>query len=191
MTGDAAEGANARPAARAGALSLAFARVSRAVRLTVALEARVEQDARAPARAVIEAAARAEDHARRAVDAEAQRRRESLAAIAQEVTEAVEGLIEDAAFADEAAGDRLYEDLVERVDALDEDEMEARPTVELIARICGDLGLEPDWDLWADEDWIEEAGGVRAARLAWKKAAGAGTSAGLRVPAPALEARPP
>jgi hypothetical protein len=184
---DAAGDVKARPAVPAGALSLAFARVSRAVRLSVALEERVEQDAGAPARAAAEAAERA----RAAVDAEASRRRADVAGVAQDLTETVGELIEDAAFGNETAGDRLYEALVERVEALDDAALQDRPMVELIARICGDLGLEPDWDLWAEADWVEDAGGVRAARVAWKRAAGAGVSSGLLRPSSMLEARPP
>jgi hypothetical protein len=185
--GGEAAGRPGRPVAEAGELSLAFARVSRAVRLTVALEERVEQGAAAPARAAAEAVERAQ----RAVEAEAGRRRAAVASLAQDLTESVEGLIEEAAFGDEAAGDRLYEDLCERVDRLDDAALEDRPMVELIARICADLGLEPDWELWAEEGWVEEAGGVRAARVAWKRAAAEVAPSGVAGGPPMLEARPP
>ena len=51
-------------------------------------------------------------------------------------------------------------ELRERLDDGDEEEADFadRPIGELVARICKDLGITPDWSLLEDEDWaIEEA----------------------------------
>ena len=172
-----------RPAARAGELSLAFARVSRAVRLTVALEERMEAGKLAPLRAAAEIA-----------QCEAQTaaigRNIRAVANAHQLAETVNDLIEDAAGEDEAAAERLYDALQERLDELEEGDLADRPVVELVAVICRDLGLQPDWDLWADDDWIEEAGGLHAVKRIWAQAA-AGGSAAVVAPEPVREVRPP
>jgi hypothetical protein len=70
------------------------------------------------------------------------------------VTEAIE-----AGESDEAETERLHEALFERLeDPDDEADFADRPVGELVARICHDLELTPDWSLWEAEDWaIEEA----------------------------------
>ena len=148
-----AEDAKERPAARASELSLAFSRVSRAVRLTLALEERMEGAAAA-------APAPANPYAQSG-------RLVSALYKADQLGEAARDLIEHAAGEDEAKAERLGEALSERLDELDADEVLERPLIELIARICKDLDIEPDWSLWGDQDWVEDAGGVRAAKRAW------------------------
>ena len=50
-----------------------------------------------------------------------------------------------------ALSERLDEDDIER-------DLDRCPRGELIARICRELGIEPDWDLWRQHDWaLEEA----------------------------------
>ena len=51
--------------------------------------------------------------------------------------------------------------VIERLDnfpekPVDEAEYFDRPYGELAARICRDLGLNPDWSLWEDEPWAKE-----------------------------------
>jgi len=42
-----------------------------------------------------------------------------------------------------------------------------RPVSAVLAQVCTDLGLTPDWSLWADEDWaIEEAESVEGSVFA-------------------------
>ena len=56
--------------------------------------------------------------------------------------------------ADPAEGERLTRAFRERM--ADDDEFNAlygRPVSEMIGLICQDLGLEPDWDTWAEQDW--------------------------------------
>lgn len=51
--------------------------------------------------------------------------------------------------------DLLY-DLHERFEHEDDLGFADRPIAEQVARICRDLGVTPDWSLWADEDWAIE-----------------------------------
>ena len=54
----------------------------------------------------------------------------------------------------EDQAERLGEALTERLeDPRDIEDFEDLPASALIARICADLGIEPDWSLWEDEDW--------------------------------------
>ncbi|QUD89899.1 hypothetical protein [Phenylobacterium montanum] len=123
---------------------LSFSRISRAVRLTLALEARVAEGQVAQPVA-------AEPPPPRPICAEEEARMERIAERKAHAQEAVEKLI-DAAPAGEA--EALHNALAERLeDAPDEAEFERAPVSRLIERICADLGVEPDWDLWEDEPW--------------------------------------
>jgi hypothetical protein len=126
---------------------LAFARVSRAVRQTLALEARLEDEDRARTlQAEAERAARRDDEAR--VRATAQLRD---LIHKDEVEEIVARAIE--AEGPECDVEALLADLHERLE--DEDDSTAfadHPIGEQVSRICRDLGLTPDWSLWEDED---------------------------------------
>jgi hypothetical protein len=131
--------------------ALMFSRISRAVRQTLALEARILEEARADeSRCPDQAAARkAEAIARyRAGRAAAGARR--LA-----VNDAVETLIDFDA-PDEAEAERLFERLENLMDPADDARFADAPISEWIAAICTDLGLTPDWSLWANEDWDAE-----------------------------------
>jgi hypothetical protein len=64
-----------------------------------------------------------------------------------------------AAEADGPEAERLLADLEERLDDAEAGEDFAdRPLGELVAGICRDLGVTPDWNLWRNEDWaMDEA----------------------------------
>jgi hypothetical protein len=142
----------------AGDVGLVFSRIARAVRLTLALEARLEQDRQArdaqieaalAPRRELQATLKAGEFIHRSV------RRSN-------VKKAVEQAIDaeaDRAGAAERDVENWLADLDERLaDAADDADFMGRPVGELIARICRDLGLTPDWSLWEDEDWaIAEA----------------------------------
>src|SRR5262249_44535607 len=76
-----------------------------------------------------------------------------------------EAIVERVATAshDEKTVDRLLRESAERLD--DEDlygDLLERPVSELVARLCKDLGLHPDWAELAEELWaIREAGSGR------------------------------
>ena len=143
---------DANPAApfAGGDLGLVFSRIARAVRQTLALEARLAEE-RLKARAE-HATQLAEHAARLAGEARAKtvRRRNDVRYYVAEAIEAEtpEDDVED-----------LLEELDERLDDVDAaGEFDDRPIGELVASICRDLGITPDWSLWEDEDWaIEEA----------------------------------
>jgi hypothetical protein len=131
--------------------TIAFHRAARSVRQCLALEAKLFRDA-----------ARADrDDARRKATAQ----REALSVSdhwrsirrRREVKEIVSHIIETEP--GEFDAEQLFDDLDERLAAGDEDtDFADRPIGELVARICRDLGVEPDWSLFEDEDWaIEEA----------------------------------
>jgi hypothetical protein len=122
-------------------LGLAFSRVSRAVRQTLALEARLEDDRLARQRA-----------AEAAEDAQSQSNSE-LSERAARVRAKLMQLLHPDRERDHQWDDDWFEDLsdgpdVERGEGFVSD----RPAADVVAGVCGDLGLEPDLSLWADED---------------------------------------
>jgi hypothetical protein len=124
-------------------LGLAFTRIARAVRQTVALEAKLADEREAVRAGHIQRLA--QETAARG------RRRKKL------VEDAVERAI-DAECHGETA-EALLGDLYERlVDPRDDAGFADRPIGELVAGICKALGVTPDPSLWEDEDWaIEES----------------------------------
>jgi hypothetical protein len=173
-------GAPGEPAAGGpgrGDPGLAFARVARAVRLTLALEARTREGSiarRAPVASEAEGPAAGAAARIRALLApmvygprEAEVRR-----IAQDIIEA-EG------------GDRAEALMAELHERLDDHEGYAepdRPMGESLARICRDLGLTPDWSRWADQDWAAEAAAANGPGS--PRAAGTGPAKGWPRDAP-------
>ncbi len=139
-----AEEGEPRPPARfpAGDLGLVYSRIARAVRQTLALHERIAEDGRkagverARSRvAAIRAAAEdrqneIRDYVAEAIEAEAAERHSSRPEV-----------------------ERLLDDLDERIEAgAYDDGLDDAPIGELVARICADLGVIPDWSLW-DHDW--------------------------------------
>jgi hypothetical protein len=120
-------------------ISLAYARVAHAVRQTVMLEQRLRRERRHEADA-----------------AQSQEMRLSLAT-QEEVREQIEGVIGrvvQAQHGDSHRADRLRDEAHERL----EDEglygdVLARPMSEIVADICRDLDLNPDWTCLAREAW--------------------------------------
>jgi len=164
----------APPAGRGVAVdpALSFTRISRAVRLTIALEARMRREIEAGVFGPANDDARAND-----VDDDATASDVSKPIDYEEIKRRMAGLIDHGAIKRardydirravdetiEAASDdpdeveRLREALKER---LEEDEVfEERfqwPIGVTIALICQDLGLTPDWDHWETRDWARK-----------------------------------
>jgi hypothetical protein len=130
--------------------SVAFARISRAIRLTLALEARTDEALRALRAGVVAECEARRAHARNraAADAAARSagRRDTVERL---VIEAAEREIDD----DEALNDVL-EALEERL-ADDEayQDLDRAPLRETVERLCADLQLTPDWSQWEGEAW--------------------------------------
>jgi hypothetical protein len=126
-----------------GDLGLIYSRVARAVRQTLALETRLADDLE---KARFEQGRRRNAAVRTALDERQQEIRDYVAEAIE--AEAVEKKSPDREV------ERLLDDLDERLDAGDyDDTLHHGPIGELVARICADLGVIPDWDLWDQHDW--------------------------------------
>jgi hypothetical protein len=142
----AATEAAAAPPERASQIELGrtFDRVARAVRLCYMLEDKLIQDFAARAKAA------AKDAAEQAVEGERQRRNATRRTVNRVVKEAIQA----------EAGDRSErEHLLSRLKLrLDQDDiywdLASKPAEILIARLFRDLELDPDWDRWQGEAWL-------------------------------------
>jgi hypothetical protein len=119
-------------------LTLAFTRVARTVRQTLALKPKLAEEWR-----VLE-----ENHRRRDVGF-ADRRRKRV--------EVERSLVKAIAADTRGDAERLRADLHERLgDADIDDELGKREVGAIIAGICRDLGLDPEPGFWQDEPWYVE-----------------------------------
>jgi hypothetical protein len=140
-------------AAEVQGMGLAYARVARAVRLTIALQSKRIEDLQA-----LEARAQADEDETEAYEellTPINVRKARVSRIVERVAEA-EYENEGADAADDAL-DRLLTEADERLD--DEDvygDLLERPMSEIVARLCRDLGLSPDWAALSDELWARE-----------------------------------
>jgi hypothetical protein len=129
-----------------GDLGLVYARIARAVRQTLALETRVA-DGIEKARV---------EQARSQVAAVRTALEERQHAVRDHVADAIEAEAAERGTPDRDV-ERLLDDLDERLDDGDYDEVLAdAPIGDLVARICADLGVTPDWSLWDDQAWAIE-----------------------------------
>ena len=167
---DAADAAEAAPPAARPDPGLVFARVARAVRLTIALQSRLMKDLAALDRA--------------AAFAEADRRRGRRAYLGGLVEEAARTLVEARRKAEgryrgeeDAAEDeieQMAEAAYERLTDAEDGDLDGLSFDEAVAAVCRDLGLSPD----------------RAARLKSVMAAPSGDAGGDLSPAAGLPAPP-
>ncbi len=128
--------------------ALAHSRVARAVRLTVMLQAKL-------IKALEDRDAHRADLASSDADDERQEKQARTIRIVERVAE------QDDRDRDEV--DRLVRETAERLDTDDIYKLLDRPLSELIAMICKDLGLDPDWPRLAQEAWAQAemaSGGV-------------------------------
>jgi hypothetical protein len=139
------------PETASGDLGLAFSRIARAVRQTLALEARLEGEREA---CVQEERAMRDQQLARAARSSVERRSKL---VRRAVGQAIESDAEENDF------EQLFDDLDERLgDREDDDDFLDRPVSELVARICKDLGVAVDWSLWEDEGWALAEAAARA-----------------------------
>jgi hypothetical protein len=123
---------------------LGFARIARTVRQTVMLEAKLEKERRKQVEF--------EERAQYTCDlAEVTlRERETKRQVARAVEQAIRAETPD------WQADGKLSELRERLDdpmAWHDLAGENRTTGDIIARFCRELGLDPDWTVWEDEDW--------------------------------------
>ena len=143
--GDVAEGQKPAPV---GDIALAFARTARAMRLTVLLQSRLAKDLAGLDEAGVKASAEAGVRADEARAGLEQARKGSV--------ERIVGRVAEAAGEDEDKVEALVLEASERLD--DDDiygDVLARPVSEVVADICQDLGLKPDWPRLAAEAWAQ------------------------------------
>ena len=139
----------------------AFARLSRAIRLTLTLEAKTDEALRDLKAGVVRKREKEKKRAAKRHEAAAAKEAEEREVKVRElVAEAAEAEIPDAY---EFAG--RYFALRER---LDEDsaykDLGERPLRETVERLCKDLMISPDWSRWDGEGWTREAGAPRRTR---------------------------
>ena len=154
------------PAGEATSASAAdeFAKLSRAVRLTLDLAGRLEESLRAlrAGEAAVRAARREEGEAR------ASRARMARAVAARDK---VAGQVATVIFSEsesEGECDDLLDALEERLsDDVVYIDVEDRPLREVVERLCADLGLQPDWSRWTSDGWPEPPDDVFKTRDPW------------------------
>lgn len=137
-------------------LALAHARVARAVRQTLALEARFDRDRRAWMEHQAKAAPTGDEPTSEAVLDRLHARMRTLIRMPL-LREAVRQAVRASADGDNA--ERLLSDLDERLnDPSDDVDFANTPMSEMVERFCERLGIVPDWSLWDDAQWtVEEA----------------------------------
>ncbi len=129
-----------------GDLGLIYSRIARAVRQTLALETRVAEG--------IEKARFERQRAHVASVRAAFQDRQNE--IRDYVAEAIEAEAAERKSSDREV-ERLLDDLDERLeDGVYDDALADAPIGDLVARICDDLGVIPDWALWDDHAWAIE-----------------------------------
>jgi hypothetical protein len=148
--------------------ALDFGRVSRAVRLTFALQSQLIADARNPARRAETAkAAKApkddeESHDGPLVVRFLPPQPEPVIGRKHRVKTSV-GRAAEAEGCDAETVERLVREARERLETDDIwAELESLTTEQIIARLCKDLGLQRDWSLCTHEDWVLAEGHRRA-----------------------------
>ncbi len=129
-------------------IPMAYARVARAVRMTILLQSRLITDLQALESKAADAAYSAK--CRRALD---------RPPLVREQKARLERIVRRIAWADGQGTDevdRLGQDAAELLDCDDHyGDILTRPVSEIIELICKDLGLEPDWPQLAEEAWAK------------------------------------
>src|SRR5471030_1085811 len=131
----------------------AFGSLSRAIRLTLALEARTDEELRDLKAGVVRV--RQDERVRTAERAE---RAEHAAHIDRLIRKGeVSCLVERLAEAEIGDGDQFENLCAALEERLDEDaayqDLDKWPLRETVERLCKDLALSPDWSGWDHEDW--------------------------------------
>jgi hypothetical protein len=141
-----------------------LAKLSRAVRLTLDLAGRLEETfRRLRAGEIAVRAARRQDQEARASRALQARHIAARDKVAEQVALVIARECES-----ERDSDDLLEALEERLsDDVAYIDVEDEPLREVVERLCGDLGLEPDWSRWTDDGWPERPADVFKTRWPW------------------------
>jgi hypothetical protein len=144
----------AKPSRDPDTLARAFARLTRAVRMTIALHTRLEEDHR---RQSAENAAERERRAAAARDKHRAYQQAKVKRVIDATLDDAAGDDEDEAGEDSDERERLEDEWRERLLDFDDYALGGQRSVgEIIARICRDLGVTPDWARWIDADWARD-----------------------------------
>jgi hypothetical protein len=129
----------------------AFGALSRAIRLTLALEARTDAELRDLKAGVVRVREKARKRA-------AKRARAAAARDHEDRRNRASYLVENLAEAEIGDGDEFENLCAALEERLNEDEAyfdcAKWPLREMVERLCKDLGLSPDWSRWTGDDWI-------------------------------------
>jgi len=143
--------------------ALDFARVARAVRMTLALQSRLVRDFKTPPRVGAAGADNDDEDVRWEVvwepepptrDQQRFQARRVVRRVGEDCgldTETVERL--DAEATERLERDDIYADIL------------ARPFSEIVADLCRDLGLSPDWSRLAEESWAQDE--IKSGKAGW------------------------
>ena len=132
-----------------GAVALEYSRLSRSVRQSLALEARLDA-----ARADLAFGLAAERQAKRDEDEAARAERIGLAVAGVKAAVGAAIAVEAKRTGDKKLAVRLGRQLSERLEDPREEEAFAElPVSTLVERVCKHLDLPMDWSLWQDDDW--------------------------------------
>jgi hypothetical protein len=156
----------AAPRQTADDLSAAFARIARSLRLTLALQARAEEQLRALlAGEAAKVEVRRAEASRRATEEARARSEHHRNEVERLVCEAAEREAED-----EQALKSVLEALEERL-ADDEAywDLDQIPLPEAVERLCADLELTPDWSRWQGEGWTPRPPFSRSRFSVWSR----------------------
>jgi hypothetical protein len=143
------------------AAPMAYARVARAVRLTILLQSKLIADLQA-----------LEAKAAREVRSEKIDQKVDRPDLLRRQMARIHRIVRRVAWAQGKAIEEVERLARDAVDRLDQDELYgdllSRPVSEIIAHICRDLRLEPDWPQLAEEAWAQDeiASGAAGAPLA-------------------------
>jgi hypothetical protein len=142
----------------------AFAKLSRAVRLTIDLEARTDEALRALCAGETAAlAVRREKRERAAAQPETVDPTVGRDRVAEQVAMVISRECES-----EADSCDLLHALEERLeDDIAYVDVDIAPLREMVEKLCGDLGLSPDWSRWTVDGWPEPPEEVLGARAPW------------------------
>jgi hypothetical protein len=180
-----------------GDIAMAYARAARAVRYSIVLQSKLTEELGAVETEAAAAREEAEELAR--LRSPLAVRRDAVEHIVESVVRA-EYEAQEGAFDAEPREDVVDRLLIEADDRLEHEELYgdilARPISEVVAELCRDLGLHPDWPALAQSAWArrEIDSGRAGAPLVHLPPRGGKAGMGVNAPPPpeqSLEAKPP
>lgn len=151
--------------------AVTFAKLSRAVRLTLDLEVRAEEDLRAALAGEVRAHERRRETRDRLADKAKELAGEADETARQEARNRVEDQLEIAIMRETETEKEYFERCAALEERLEDDDayddVRGQPFREVVERLCTEIGLDPDWSDWTDEGWPEPPKYGPEAREPW------------------------